>query len=253
MRKLDKNHILILLISTIICILLSGFIDFHNTAYSNMDMNKYIAMAEASTGINTDIIKPFVYRIAAPWVAGLLPFSIPTNFFILNSISLFLLGLAFYSFLLEYKTDEKLALVFTIIFQLNRYLFQFLGWNYFQLSDTLSLTFLFYSFILLRNRKFMTLFLVSILGVLIKEYMLMLIPAGFIFLYETGFKRRDAFYFSVISSTMLLIFVGLRQLIATEGGGESLLLQYSTQIVYYSKPIYLAKRFIGTFSPFGLL
>ncbi|MBU0475911.1 MAG: hypothetical protein KKF62_17330 [Bacteroidetes bacterium] len=253
MRKLNKNHIIILLISTIICILLSGFIDYENSVYSNMDMNKYIAMAEVSPGINTNIIKPFVYRIGAPWIAGLLPFTIPINFLILNSISLFFLSLVFFLFLLEYKTDTSLALVFTIIFQLNRYLFQFLGWNYFQLSDTLSLVFLFYSLILLRHRKYLALLFVVIVGIFIKEYMLMLIPAGFVLLYESGFKRKELFYFSIISLILISIFIGLRQIITAEVGGESLFSQYLTQVAYYSNPIFLLKRFVGAFTPFGLL
>ena len=35
--------------------------------------------------------------------------------------------------------------------------------------------------------------------------------------------------------------------------GESLITQYTTQIIYYSKPELLVKRFIVPFTPFGLL
>lgn len=242
----------ILLFFTILSIFLSGSIDYKNSSYSNMDMNKYISMAEASPGIETNIIRPFVYRIATPWLAGMLPFSISISFLILNSISLFFLSIVFYSFLLEYKTDEKLALIITIIFQFNRYFFQFLGWNYFQLSDTLSLTLLFYSFILLRHKNFVGLFIIMSLGILVKEYMLIFIPAGFALLFERRLLKRELLFFSIISFVSVLIFFGIRKLIPTEGG-ESLFLQYTTQLVYYSKPILLIKRFIIPFSPFGLL
>ena len=252
MTSIKTKHIVILFLVTILTILLSGSIDYTDSSYSNMDMNKYISMAEASPGIETNIIRPFVYRIAMPWLAGVLPFSIPTSFLILNSISLFLLSIVFYLFLIEYKTDENLALVVTIFFQLNRYFFQFLGWNFFQLSDTLSLTFLFYSFILLRNKNFIGLFFIMVFGVLVKEYMLIFIPAGFALIFERGLNKKEVINFSIISIASFLTFWGIRKIIPTEGG-ESLFIQYTTQLVFYSKPILLIKRFIITFSPFGLL
>jgi len=252
MTSIKTKHIVILFLVTILTILLSGSIDYTDSSYSNMDMNKYISMAEASPGIETNIIRPFVYRIAMPWLAGVLPFSIPTSFLILNSISLFLLSIIFYLFLIEYKTDENLALVVTIFFQLNRYFFQFLGWNFFQLSDTLSLTFLFYSFILLRNKNFIGLFFIMVFGVLVKEYMLIFIPAGFALIFERGLNKKEVINFSIISIASFLTFWGIRKIIPTEGG-ESLFIQYTTQLVFYSKPILLIKRFIITFSPFGLL
>jgi len=252
MTNIKTKHIVILFLVTVLSILLSGSIDYSDSSYSNMDMNKYISMAEASPGIETNIIRPFVYRIATPWLAGILPFSIPTSFLIINSISLFLLSIIFYLFLLEYKTDENLALVITIIFQFNRYFFQFLGWNYFQVSDTLSLTFLFYSFILLRNKNFVGLFFIMVFGVLVKEYMLIFIPAGFVLLFERGLNKKELLFFSIISIVSFLTFWGIRKVIPTEGG-ESLFIQYTTQLVYYSKPSLLIKRFIIPFSPFGLL
>ncbi len=252
MISIKAKHIVILSLVAILSILLSGSIDYQNSSYSNMDFNKYISMAEASPEIETNIIRPFVYRIAMPWLVGILPFSIPTSFLILNSISLFLLSTVFYLFLLEYKTDENLALVITIIFQFNRYFFQFLGWNYFQVSDTLSLTLLFYSFLLLRNKNFIGLFFIMVFGVLVKEYMLIFIPAGFALLIEKGVNKKKLFFFSIISIVSVLTFWGIRMVIPTEGG-ESLFIQYTTQLLYYSKPTLLIKRFIIPFSPFGLI
>ena len=230
MISIKAKHIVLLSMVAILSILLSGSIDYQNSSYSNMDFNKYISMAEASPEIEANIIRPFVYRIAMPWLAGILPFSIPTSFLILNSISLFLLSIAFYLFLLEYKTDENLALVITIIFQFNRYFFQFLGWNYFQVSDTLSLTFLFYSFLLLRNKNFIGLFFIMVFGVLVKEYMLIFIPAGFALLVEKDVNKKKLLFFSIISIVSVLTFWGVRKAIPTEGG-ESLFIQYTTQLL----------------------
>lgn len=186
-----KKHSLIIFTFTIFTILFSGSINYTDQKYSNSDLNKYIAMAEASPGLDADVIRPFVYRIGAPWVAGLMPFSTSTSFYLLNFLALLALSYSFYFFLKEFGVDEKLSVIMTIIFQLNKYFFLFLAWNHFQLSDTLSLALLFYSFILIKRRNFNLLFLLMIPGVLIKEYSLMIIPAGFIYLYKDHYEQFD--------------------------------------------------------------
>ena len=148
MNNRESKNTYILIGLTILLIIFSGTIEYQNPSYSNMDFNKYIEMAKASPGINQDVIKPFVYRIGAPWMAGLLPFSIPTNFLILNSIALIALILSFYFFLIEFNVGKDLALLASVIFLVNKYFFIFLTWNHFQPSDTISLWMLFYSFIL---------------------------------------------------------------------------------------------------------
>ncbi len=247
-----KRHSLIIFAFTTFTLFLSGSINYSDTQYSNSDLNKYIEMAEASPGLDTNVIRPFVYRIVAPWVAGLLPFSTSTNFYLLNFLALLALSYSFYLFLIEFGVDEKLSLVMTIIFQLNKYFFLFLAWNHFQLSDTLSLALLFYFFILLKRRKFKMLFLLMILGVLIKEYSLMIIPAGFIYLYKDHYEKSSLIYYSIISVLSILVFILVRVVIVSESG-ESLFAQYITEAIYYSKPEMLAKRFIIPFTPFGLL
>jgi len=153
---------------------------------------------------------------------------------------------------LEYGSTEKLAVIITIIFQCNRYFFQFLGWNYFQLSDTIGLTMLFYAFILLRHKNFLPFFLIMFFGMLVKEYMLMIIPAGFVMLFEVKSVKKDYIIFSVISFVALSIVWIIRKVIPSDGG-ESLIVQYITQVVYYSKPALLVKRFFVPFAPFVLL
>ena len=89
MSRLFRKHLLIIFAFTFFAVFLSGSINNSDPKYSNADLNKYIAMAEASPALNTDVIRPFVYRIGAPWVAGLLPFSTSTNFYLLNFLELF--------------------------------------------------------------------------------------------------------------------------------------------------------------------
>ena len=248
----NKNHILILIFSTLLTLILSGSIDFTEPQYFNADLNKYITMAEASPGLAEDVIRPFLYRIGAPWAAGLLPFSISTNFYLLNGFALAALALTFYFFLIEFGVEKRLALIMTIVFQLNKYFFLFLAWNQFQLSDTLSLALLFYSFVLIKRRNFLLLFFTMVPSILVKEYVLFIIPAGLTYLYISNSKSKSIFLFSIISLLSIILFVIIRKVIMSEGG-ESLFVQYTTQVIYYSKPELLLKRFIIPFTPFGLL
>ena len=248
----SNSNYLVILASTIACMLLSGQVEYWLPENSNMDLNKYLSMAEAFPNFNTTIIKPFIYRIIAPWLAGSLPFTIPINFYLLNFISLILFSFVFFRFLVEHKIDATLALVLTISFQLNRYFFQFLSWDYFHLTDTLSYVILFYSFILLRKKKWLQLFLLLPLGILIKEYVILIIPVGYAYLLLQKSSRDEIIKFSILTILMVVVFLGIRILLIAESG-ESLFTQYFTQVVYYSNPIALIKRFIIPFTPFGLL
>ena len=80
----------------------------------------------------------------------------------------------------------------------------------------------------------------------------MIIPAGFVFLYNDSSEKNSLLYYSIISILSVIVFILMRVMINSEGG-ESLFTQYTTQVIYYSKPELLAKRFIIPFTPFGLL
>ncbi|MEE9429576.1 MAG: hypothetical protein V3V16_00950 [Melioribacteraceae bacterium] len=246
------KQLLILLATAIASMLLSGQVEFWLPENSHMDLNKYFGMAEAFPSLNTNIVKPFVFRIISPWLAGSLPFSIPINFYILNFISLILFSFVFFLFLIEHKIDSTIALALTICFQLNRYFFQFLSWDYFHLTDSLSYVILFSSFILLRKKKWLPLFLILPLGILVKEYVVLIIPVGYAYLFLHKSSKNEIIKFSILTFLMAIVFLGIRVLIKAESG-ESLFSQYITQVVYYSNPIALLKRFIVPFTPFGLL
>ncbi len=252
MIKIPGKHLLVIISVTFIVMIFSGTIDYSNSQYSNADLNKYISMAGASPALDTSVIKPFVYRIAVPWIAGLLPFSISSNFYIINIFSLLALSLSFYYFLTEFGVEKNLVLFITIIFQFNKYFFVFLAWNYFQASDALSLAVLFYSFILIKRRKIIQLLFFMTFSVFIKEYILFIIPSGMFYYYKNSNDRKNLFYFGIISALSVLIFILIRILISSESG-ESLYVQYTTQLIYYSKPALLLKRFVIPFTPFGLL
>lgn len=246
------KYIVLIFITTQLTILFVGLIDFQNPAYQNSDFHKYLQMANTSPSISEDVIRPFVYRIIIPFVVGLLPLDVHHSFLLLNNISLVFLPVILFLFLLDHNISSITSLLFTICFQLNRYIFQFNAWNYFQVSDTCSLAILFLSFLLLKRNNWIVLFLLIPLGVLVKEYVLIFIPAGLFILLDSGADKKNYVRYFVLSILSISIFIIIRKIIISEGG-ESLFVQYTTQVIYYSKPILLIKRFIIPFTPFGLM
>lgn len=246
------KYILFLILASQIFIFLTGSIDYTNSEFSNSDFNKYIKMAEASPGINQDVIRPFVYRIIIPWIAGILPFSIFTNFEILNHIALIFLSLSIFIFFYDHNTSPKLAFVLTLAFQLNRYFFLLNTWNQFQVCDAVSLGIVFLSFSLIKRKNWFPMLIIFPVSVLIKEYVLIILPAGLFYLVISKSKKQDFIYYFIISLISISVFVLIRKVIFSEGG-ESLFVQYTTQVIYYSKPVLLLKRFVVPFTPFGLI
>lgn len=250
--RTNWKYLILILLLTEILILLTNKIDYLNPIYSNADFNKYIEMAKASPQLSNEVIRPFVYRIIVPWIVGQLPISTINGFYLINNFALFFLAVSVFIFLLDFNVEIKTAFILTITFQLNRYFFLYNTWNYFQTCDVISLSILFISFILLKRKNWIVLFLIFPLSVLIKEYVLMFIPAGFVYLYVKKESLKNFLIYSILSITSIVIYFLIRKLIISEGG-ESLYTQYTTQVIYFSKPDLLIKRFIVPFTPFGLI
>jgi len=247
-----KKHIFVIIAVSIFVLLLTGQIEYQLTQYKDSDLTKYIAMAKSSPELNLNIIRPFVYRILAPWFVGLMPFSIPANFFLLNVIFLVVLSLVFYFTLLEFKLSPNVALTLTIAFQMNRYFFQFLSWNYFQLCDTVALTVLFASFIFIKRKNWIALFFILPISILVKEYALIILPAGLFYFLIQQKEKKEFITFLFLSFATVAVYSLIRILLEANQGVD-LLTQYTTKEFYYSRPMLFLKKYIASFTPFGLL
>lgn len=241
-----------LFIATVTAVLLAGKIQYTLPQFEGIDLFKYREMASASPGINSGIPHPYVYRIFAPWLAGIMPFGLDTSFFVLNLLFLFGLSYVIFEFILMSGVQYKAAFFATVAFLFNRYFFQFLAFNYFQLSDTLSYFLFVLSFILLVKRKYFWLGVSVTAGVLTREVALLIIPVGFAYLYEKKRGKEEYIKFFTVSVVAALLFVAVRILIRIESDEN-----YFTQIEYglmnFFNPRALLKRFIIAFTPFSLL
>jgi len=252
LNPVKKQYYVYLFIATVTAVLLAGKIQYTLPQFEGIDLFKYREMASASPGINSGIPHPYVYRIFAPWLAGIMPFGLDTSFFVLNLLFLFGLSYVIFEFILLSGVQYKAAFFATVAFLFNRYFFQFLAFNYFQLSDTLSYFLFVLSFILLVKRKYFWLGVSVTAGVLTREVALLIIPVGFAYLYEKKRGKEEYIKFFTVSVVAALLFVAVRILIRIESDEN-----YFTQIEYglmnFFNPRALLKRFIIAFTPFSLL
>lgn len=243
--------ILTIILVAILSIFLADKINYISNLYSDIDLAKYKLMAESSPFINFDIPRPYVYRILAPWIAGMIPINIDLSFYLLNSLFLIFLAISIYNFLLYHKIEQNIALFVSICFILNRYFFAFLAFDYFQFSDTLSYFLLLQSFFLIVKKRWVLLSIILILGVLTREVALLIIPVGYLFLYEKKFSKNDFLKYSLAIVPSILVFILFRIIYKTEGTEN-----YLTQLVLgveLFKPISVIKKLFISVTPFAFI
>lgn len=239
-------------ILSIISIGLSGQIEYWMPEYSHMDQLYYRNMALAAPDLNFKIIQPFVYRILAPWFAGVIPINMELSFYFINLFALLGLALLIYKFLVEFNLEHRTAFALTACFVFNRYFFQFFAWDYFQIVDTLSLIIILYSFFMLKYRHWLTLSLLLIVGVMIKETVLIIIPTAFAYEYWSNAEKKDYKKILLASSGAIIVFILLRIFIKP-AGGEDLYTQFTTGIPAFFSFESVIKKLIIAFTPFGLI
>jgi len=248
----SAKYISWIILLSIFSIGLSGQIEYWMPEYSNMDQVHYRSMAIAAPELNFNVIQPFVYRILAPWVAGVIPINLELSFYFLNMFALIGLAILFYKFLVEFNLESRTAFALTACFVFSSYFFQFLAWDYFQIVDTLSLIIIIYSFILIKWKKWLTLSLILILGVLIKETVLIIIPTAFAYLYWKDSDKNDYSSLAIVSSNSIIVFILLRVLIQPTGG-EDIITQFTSGISRFFTFEAFIKKFVIAFTPFGLI
>ncbi len=247
-----KQYYIYLLIATVTAILLAGKIQYTLPQFEGIDLFKYRKMALAAPGINLEIPHPYVYRIFAPWLAGVLPLDVDGSFYLLNLIFLFALSYVIFEFILLFGVEYKAAFFATVAFLFNRYFFQFLAFDYFQLSDTISYFLFVLSFILLTKRKYFWLGVSIAIGVLTREVALLIIPVGFVYLYEKSRGKDDYIKFVTVTIIALLIFSAVRLAIKIDSD-ENYLTQIEYGLINFFKPRGFVKRFVIAFTPFSAL
>jgi len=194
-----------------------GRIDIADAPFDSIpDIKNYRLMAEAAPGLDDTVSRNFGYRILLPYTAGLMPFGVDTNFYIITVILSLLLPLIFFRFLKAYGLKDETSFYLTLLFLAGRYTYGFAVWDFYDVHDLFTYILILLFLIALKSNSFLNLSIILSIGVLNRETVLFLVPSA-IFYYaviKRDKKRSATFLLSILAPVVILIL--LRSLITTE-------------------------------------
>ena len=228
---------------------LYGTIDYLGE-FAHVDLRHYRAMAQAAPGLS-DTPSPFAYRWLGPYAVGLLPVPDPLGFRLLTTSALVLLPVAFFGFLRRLGLGASVAAFTAALLPFNPYVFGFPAFNPFQIGDALALVLIVLAFSALVDRRWLLYALALAVGVLAREPVLLVLPAGFVFLWERGTLRSDGLRCLVASLPALVVFLLLRVLLPADGPG--LLVLLVDHAVKASDPVTWYRLLVNAWAPLSFI
>ncbi|MBF0430055.1 MAG: hypothetical protein HQK83_02160 [Fibrobacteria bacterium] len=174
---LKEHRTQILSIGALLLVLLAfGSIDYSSERYVGYDLHTYIRMAESSPALDMSINTPHRFRVLAPWLAGLVPLSVPVAFKTLTMVCLLWACICLYFLFRHMAYSSRLSLALLFMLVLNPYTIGFVSWNYFQLHDTLGFALLVSILLAGMKKRFVLTTILLILGALTREFCMLAVP-----------------------------------------------------------------------------
>lgn len=256
---------IILILTTLVGIYFYGEIDYLDSDYKLWDLQDYKIMAENSPNLNENVTleklrQPFVFRITGPFISGLLPFDIITNFKVLNLLFSLTLSLLTFYYLLKLNIETKIALILTIFYIFNKYLFGFPVWNYFHLNDILVQIIITLLFLIIYENKFQPIkyAFVLVIGAFTKETAMIMIPVGLYYFWQlskinnNSNNKKVIIYYILFSIPAILTFIIIRIYLNSPTGNNlyEAILEYSEKLIEVETWFRLL---INSIIPFSLL
>lgn len=213
-----RRWLLAVLAITVAALFLYGGIPYDEAPYSEWDLAAYRTMAGSSPRLSSEINAPYAYRVLGPYLAGVLPGSDERGFRILTVLlSLVAAGLLF-RLNRGLPAAPAAAALAAVFFVLNKRLFGFTAWDYFQVNDLLSLVSILVGYGAILERRWRTYAAALALGCLAKETPLLLVPVAFASVWEDGALRRDWRRVASSSIPAVAVFAVARLAIEPAGG-----------------------------------
>jgi hypothetical protein len=228
-----------------------GRIDPTNPQFSHMDWRWYRLMAEVGTVFPASLPQPFIYRIAGPIAAGALPWSIDTNFYLLSLVNGLLLVTLFYRYLCHHNISPHIAALAISSLIMNKFLFIFPIWDYFQLNDIISLNCMIILLFAMEKQYWRIYAITLCIGALTRETTFLTIPVTYWYLYNQRLLRSQGLSATLSMIPGIALFILLRVLIDAPGAGlGAALVDYGAKI--YSPEAWL-RLGINAFLPLTLI
>lgn len=243
-----KNITILMLVATFMVLLTAG-IDFVSPEFRLFDLYYYQKMAQAFPQLADGINQPFAFRLLGPALAGMLPFSTPTSFYILTVLAYYALVPIFYLFLRYVGLSGIASTSAVVVYLFSKYWAEQALWNYFQINDLLSNLYLVVLFWAMFTKRWLVFGTILVLGAISRETALLMLPTALFYLLERKHFAEHWRSFFISAIPAVVVFVALRLIVPFEGGlplGEALF-TYSQKLLHYESPLRLL---VIAFSPF---
>jgi len=247
-----KYQYFFLFLLSALAILQAGTIDLHTDKTIAADQQYYRAIADAAPDINKTVLTPFGYRLLGPYLAGVLPLDQHTAFFLLNSAALFLLTVLLFRFIKSITHHDGVSFIMTAGFLFNRYFFQFLAFNPYQINDTISLALMLVSLEAVQRKRFLHLSLLLALTSLSREIWVLVFPFSLALALKERSSTREWVGMLGAFVPAFLIFLFLRWYFAVDWAGQSQE-QFGSGIERFFSLEGFIKRFYMAFIPAAFL
>ena len=208
--------LLLALLAAAVLVWLYGALD--PVAYAEAGVMYYGPMAEAAPGLDLGQNQPYVFRWLGPWLAGVLPLSVPAAFYVWAVAgSLALVALLYAVCRADGRSAWASALA-AVLLAANPYLFGFNVFNMYQLGDLLAQLGLGAALVLLWRRRYLAMGAVLAVTVLAREPAVLMGPVAAVWLWERGRVREDGLRLALALVPVVVLFALPRALLAEQEG-----------------------------------
>jgi hypothetical protein len=245
------RYVLVLSFLTAMMIYFYGRIDYTLKPYCDWDLKLYRSMAQAAPHINSEVTKPYAYRLLGPYLVGILPFSNIRSFCVVDTLLAFSLPLLLFWFLCRRGITPPISLLTTFFFLCNKYEFGMQSWDFFRVNDLASLIFIMIILESLINSWWLAFSICLLAGALTREVIMLLIPVAFLYFFENKKTRTEYFRLMLACLPGLIMFFALRIILSPPG--RNLDEAFLIHVHKFTSPAVWGKLLLNAYAPASLI
>ncbi|MGB3545211.1 hypothetical protein [Rubrivirga sp.] len=215
-NPLPTRPLLLVLVASAVLVWLYGALD--PVVFAESGVKYYGPMAEASPGLALEVAQPYVFRWLGPWLAGLLPLSVPAAFSVWAWVGSLALVVLMWAVCRADGRGDRAAALAAVLLAMNPYLFGFNVFNMYQLGDLIAQVGLGAGLLLLWRRQYLALGAVMAVTVLAREPAILMVPVAAVWSWEQRRLREDGLRLVLALVPLLILFAAPRLLMAEQEG-----------------------------------
>lgn len=239
---------MVLLVTLAMTHFVYGHVADGSLAHAGTDAVQYQRMSQAAPGLACDVNSPYVYRLAGPYIMGILPGDLYTNYLVATFLAGMSLAALMYFFLMAMGSSPIVATAAVLTMIFNKYCFGDLNWNHYRLNDLIGLIQIIGLYWCMIRRRWIGLGIIFVAAVFTREIAVVIVPVSFIYLLETGTFKRDWKGWLVSLVPGAICFLAIRAYVP-HAGGAGLLAALSGHADKLTSPGRLYALFVNAYAP----